>query len=70
MSITDESLWWLNSKSTLIIYGRLHWRLALWVCLPYCHPALAGLTKVPIDGQPKSIVRELEDMARSYIKVC
>jgi hypothetical protein len=24
---------------------------------------------VPIDGQPKSIVRELEDMARSYIKV-
>lgn len=28
----------------------------------------AGLTKVPIDGQPKSIVRELEDMARSYIK--
>ena len=29
----------------------------------------AGLTKVPIDGQPKSIVRELEDMARSYIKV-
>ena len=31
--------------------------------------ASAGLTKVPIDGQPKSIVRELEDMARSYIKV-
>ena len=30
---------------------------------------LAGLTKIPIDGQPKSIVRELEDMARSYIKV-
>ena len=29
---------------------------------------VAGLTKVPIDGQPKSIVRELEDMARSYIK--
>ena len=25
---------------------------------------------MPIDGQPKSIVRELEDMARSYIKVC
>ena len=23
---------------------------------------------MPIDGQPKSIVRELEDMARSYIK--
>ena len=30
----------------------------------------AGLTKVPIDGQPKSIVRDLEDMARTYIKVC
>ena len=30
----------------------------------------AGLTKVPIDGQPRSIVRELEDMARTYIKVC
>ncbi|KAK9846015.1 hypothetical protein WJX81_008471 [Elliptochloris bilobata] len=29
---------------------------------------MPGLTKVPIDGQPKSIVRELEDMARSYIK--
>ena len=29
----------------------------------------AGLTKVPIDGQPKSIVRDLEDMARTYIKV-
>ena len=29
----------------------------------------AGLTKIPIDGQPKSIVKELEDMARTYIKV-
>lgn len=28
-----------------------------------------GLTKVPIDGQPKSIVKDLEDMARTYIKV-
>ena len=28
-----------------------------------------GLTKVPIDGQPRSIVRDLEDMARTYIKV-
>jgi hypothetical protein len=28
-----------------------------------------GLTKVPIDGQPKSIVRELEEMARTYVKV-
>lgn len=30
----------------------------------------AGLTKVAIDGQPQSIVKELEDMARQYIKVC
>ena len=30
---------------------------------------LAGLTKVPIDGQPRSIVKDLEDMARTYIKV-
>ena len=29
----------------------------------------AGLTKVPIDGQPKTIVQDLEDMARTYIKV-
>ena len=29
----------------------------------------AGLTKVPIDGQPRSIVRDLEEMARTYIKV-
>ena len=29
----------------------------------------AGLTKVPIDGQPKSIVQDLEEMARTYIKV-
>ena len=29
---------------------------------------MPGLTKIPIDGQPKSIVGELEDMARSYIK--
>lgn len=35
----------------------------------HCSSHAAGLTKVPIDGQPKSIVRELEDMARSYIKV-
>lgn len=27
-----------------------------------------GLTKVPIDGQPPSIVQELDDMARQYIK--
>ena len=24
---------------------------------------------MPIDGQPKSIVKDLEDMARTYIKV-
>lgn len=29
----------------------------------------AGLTKVPIDGQPLSIVQDLEDMCRQYIKV-
>ena len=27
-----------------------------------------GLTKVPIDGQPASIVQELDDMVRQYIK--
>lgn len=37
------------------------------ICLVYRHDA--GLTKVPIDGQPKSIVKDLEDMARTYIKV-
>ena len=29
---------------------------------------MPGLTKVPIDGQPKSIVVELENMAREYVK--
>lgn len=29
---------------------------------------MPGLTKVPIDGQPKSIVKDLDDMARTYIK--
>jgi dynamin 1-like protein len=29
---------------------------------------MPGLTKVPIDGQPKSIVQDLENMARTYIK--
>ncbi|KAK9812407.1 hypothetical protein WJX73_008699 [Symbiochloris irregularis] len=29
---------------------------------------MPGLTKVPIDGQPRSIVKELDDMARTYIK--
>ena len=70
MSITHESLRWLNPERCCITFGRLRCRLALWLCHHKCHPALAGLTKVPIDGQPKSIVRELEDMARSYIKVC
>ena len=27
-----------------------------------------GLTKVPIDGQPRSIVKEIDDMVRHYIK--
>lgn len=27
----------------------------------------AGLTKVPIDGQPASIVEDIEDMVRSYV---
>ena len=39
---------------------------------PSIHPPNAplppGLTKVPIDGQPKSIVGELENMARDYVK--
>lgn len=30
--------------------------------------AAKGLTKVPIDGQPPSIVQELDDMARQYVK--
>eukprot|EP00798_Chlamydomonas_sp_ICE-L_P025635 gene25635-11293_t len=29
---------------------------------------MGGLTKVPIDGQPMSIVQELDDMVRLYIK--
>lgn len=29
----------------------------------------AGLTKVPIDGQPISIVQDLEDMCKQYVKV-
>lgn len=29
---------------------------------------MPGLTKVPIDGQPKSIVTELEAMAREYVR--
>jgi hypothetical protein len=29
---------------------------------------MPGLTKVPIDGQPASIVQDLEDMARNYVK--
>lgn len=29
---------------------------------------MPGLTKVPIDGQPKSIVKEIDDMVRDYIK--
>lgn len=29
---------------------------------------MPGLTKVPIDGQPASIVQELDEMARQYIK--
>ena len=38
----------------------------MWCCRG-CHAA--GLTKVPIDGQPPSIVQDLEDMCRQYIKV-
>ena len=29
---------------------------------------MPGLTKIAIEGQPKSIVRDIEDMARAYIK--
>eukprot|EP00889_Picochlorum_renovo_P005048 jgi/Picre1/32078/NNA_007426.t1 len=29
---------------------------------------MPGITKVAIDGQPKSIVQELESMARDYVK--
>eukprot|EP00210_Caulerpa_lentillifera_P005765 g5512.t1 len=29
---------------------------------------MPGLTKVPIDGQPRSIVKEIDDMVRAYIK--
>lgn len=29
---------------------------------------MPGLTKVPIEGQPKSIVLELENMAREYVR--
>jgi cytochrome c553 len=37
-------------------------------CHAPCCPA-TGLTKVPIDGQPASIVQDLDDMCRQYIKV-
>jgi len=29
---------------------------------------MPGLTKIATDGQPQSIVRELEDMSKAYIK--
>jgi dynamin 1-like protein len=29
---------------------------------------MPGLTKIAVEGQPKSIVRDIEDMARAYIK--
>ena len=56
------------------------WQICLFACLPDVFLMAggrsaeaccfgAGLTKVPIDGQPKSIVRDLEEMARTYIKV-
>ncbi len=32
------------------------------------HGKSAGLTKIPIDGQPASIVQDLDDMCRQYIK--
>jgi hypothetical protein len=35
----------------------------------FCCAIVAGLTKVPIDGQPLSIVQDLEEMCRQYIKV-
>lgn len=42
------------------------------VCIQGCTLSVglvhAGLTKVPIDGQPASIVQDLDDMARSYVK--
>lgn len=37
--------------------------------MPEQGPFCAGLTKVPIDGQPLSIVQDLEEMCRQYIKV-
>ncbi len=41
-------------------------------CLKRMHVCVlvyfTGLTKVPIDGQPASIVQELEEMAKQYIK--
>lgn len=58
--------------------GQLHYDVPISELCIACHvleaklhsPSLhAGLTKVPIDGQPKSIVKDLEDMARTYIKV-
>lgn len=43
--------------------------LSTEVCAAFCWTCAAGLTKVPIDGQPRSIVQELEAMARTYIQV-
>ena len=46
-------------------------------CLGRCHNShcvdlhlllLPGLTKVPIDGQPMSIVQDLDDMARKWVQ--
>ncbi len=51
--------------------GRLWWCRGIgWSGLRPSPPRAppAGLTKVPIDGQPASIVQELDDMARQYIK--
>lgn len=47
----------------------MSWRLHLLINhLPRCIHRCPGLTKIPIDGQPKSIVQDLEDMARTYVK--
>ena len=53
-----------SSGNTFIIH-------ALPLGAPHPSPATvlpAGLTKIPIDGQPLSIVQDLEEMARRYVQ--
>ncbi|KAG5592645.1 hypothetical protein H5410_043159 [Solanum commersonii] len=72
LAFVVDSAVYLREDRHMMILGGIHrtqyWDFDLAIVVNLTLVDLPGLTKVAVEGQPESIVQEIEDMVRSYVE--